>query len=151
MGRSKKNKTEDKRLKFKSLMKIIAGVDEVGRGSLIGPVYAAAVILNKSINSKTLKDSKTLTKEKIKLDEPGMYDVVFLNDSITTMEFVVKVLKQIFNKTPEQAHSITQRIHQDGQGIVGSYSHEVAEQKGIEATLAARQENFPLQVKVKKQ
>ena len=64
MGRSKKNKTKDKRLKFKSLMKIIAGVDEVGRGSLIGPVYAAAVILNKSINSKLLKDSKTLTKEK---------------------------------------------------------------------------------------
>ena len=63
MGRSKKNKTKDKRLKFKSLMKIIAGVDEVGRGSLIGPVYAAAVILNKSINSKILKDSKTLTKE----------------------------------------------------------------------------------------
>ncbi|MAJ24091.1 MAG: ATP-dependent Clp protease adaptor ClpS, partial [Rickettsiales bacterium] len=42
-------------------------------------------------------------------------------------------------------------IHQDGQGIVGSYVHEVAEQKGIETTLAARQENFPLQVKVKKQ
>jgi len=98
-----------------------------------------------------MTDIQTLTKEKIKLDEPGMYDVVFLNDSITTMEFVIKVLKQLFNKTPEQAHSITQRIHQDGQGIVGSYSHEVAEQKGIEATLAARQENFPLQVKVKKQ
>ena len=43
-------------------MKIIAGVDEVGRGSLIGPVYAAAVILNKSINKKLLKDSKKLTK-----------------------------------------------------------------------------------------
>ena len=43
-------------------MKIIAGVDEVGRGSLIGPVYAAAVILNKSINKKLLKDSKSLTK-----------------------------------------------------------------------------------------
>ena len=64
MGRSKKNKTEDKRLKFNSLMKIIAGVDEVGRGSLIGPVYAAAVILNKSVNSKILKDSKTLSREK---------------------------------------------------------------------------------------
>ena len=64
MGRSKKNKTEDKRHKFKSLMKIIAGVDEVGRGSLIGPVYAAAVILNKSINRKLLKDSKSLTKLK---------------------------------------------------------------------------------------
>ena len=45
-------------------MKIIAGVDEVGRGSLIGPVYAAAVILNKSINKKILKDSKSLTKSK---------------------------------------------------------------------------------------
>ena len=43
-------------------MKTIAGVDEVGRGSLIGPVYAAAVILNKSINRKLLKDSKSLTK-----------------------------------------------------------------------------------------
>ena len=43
-------------------MKIIAGVDEVGRGSLIGPVYAAAVILNKQINKKLLKDSKKLTK-----------------------------------------------------------------------------------------
>ena len=45
-------------------MKIIAGVDEVGRGSLIGPVYAAAVILNKSINIKTLKDSKQLSRNK---------------------------------------------------------------------------------------
>tara|TARA_B100000902_G_scaffold289528_1_gene275784 strand:- start:717 stop:1277 length:561 start_codon:yes stop_codon:yes gene_type:complete len=45
-------------------MKIIAGVDEVGRGSLIGPVYAAAVILNKSINKKLLKDSKKISKEK---------------------------------------------------------------------------------------
>ena len=45
-------------------MKIIAGVDEVGRGSLIGPVYAAAVILNKSIDKKILKDSKSLTKNK---------------------------------------------------------------------------------------
>jgi ribonuclease HII len=47
-------------------MKIIAGVDEVGRGSLIGPVYAAAVILNKSINKKLLKDSKTIVKNKRK-------------------------------------------------------------------------------------
>ncbi len=44
-------------------MKIIAGVDEVGRGSLIGPVYASAVILKKSINPKLLKDSKSLSKK----------------------------------------------------------------------------------------
>ena len=45
-------------------MKIIAGVDEVGRGSLIGPVYAAAVILNGSINKKILSDSKKISKDK---------------------------------------------------------------------------------------
>jgi len=46
------------------MKKIIAGVDEVGRGSLIAPVYAAAVILNKSINKKLLKDSKSLSRHK---------------------------------------------------------------------------------------
>ena len=45
-------------------MKILAGVDEVGRGSLIGPVYAAAVILNKSINKRLIKDSKILTSHR---------------------------------------------------------------------------------------
>jgi ribonuclease HII len=48
-------------------MKIVAGVDEVGRGSLIGPVYAAAVILNKNIDKKLLKDSKTINKDKREL------------------------------------------------------------------------------------
>ena len=96
-------------------------------------------------------DIQTLTKEKIKLDEPGLYDVIFLNDNITTQEFVVRVLKQIFSKTQEQAESIMKKIHNDGQGIVGSYVHEVAEQKGIETTVLARQEGFPLQIKVQKQ
>ena len=41
---------------------ITAGVDEVGRGSLIGPVYAAAVILKNNIDKKKLKDSKKLSK-----------------------------------------------------------------------------------------
>ena len=48
-------------------MKIIAGVDEVGRGSLMGPVYASAVILDRSIEKKLLKDSKTIAKDKRKL------------------------------------------------------------------------------------
>ena len=98
-----------------------------------------------------MAEVQTLTKEKIKLQEPGLWDVIFLNDNITTMEFVIKVLKQIFGKTQEQAENITKQIHDQGQGIVGSYVHEVAEQKGIETTLLARQENMPLQVKVKKQ
>ena len=64
MGRFKENKRQNQRSEVKNLMKIIAGVDEVGRGSLIGPVYASAVILKKSINPKLLKDSKSLSKKK---------------------------------------------------------------------------------------
>ena len=45
------------------MKKTIAGVDEVGRGSLIGPVYAAAVILKNKLNRKKIKDSKKLTKK----------------------------------------------------------------------------------------
>ena len=44
-------------------------------------------------------DIETLTKEKIQLEEPGLWDVIFLNDNITTYEFVIRVLKQIFGKT----------------------------------------------------
>ena len=44
--------------------KIIAGVDEVGRGSLAGPVFSAAVILNKNINKKNIKDSKKIPFKK---------------------------------------------------------------------------------------
>ena len=58
-----------------------------------------------------MTDIQTLTKEKIKLEEPGMYDVIFLNDNITTMEFVVKVLKQIYGKTPGTSRSIHDRVH----------------------------------------
>ena len=64
MGRFEESKKKNPRFRYRVLMKIIAGVDEVGRGSLVGPVYAAAVILNRSINKKLLKDSKSLTKTK---------------------------------------------------------------------------------------
>ena len=42
----------------------IAGVDEVGRGCLAGPVFAAAVILNEKINKKNIKDSKKIPFKK---------------------------------------------------------------------------------------
>ena len=48
----------------------IAGVDEVGRGCLAGPVFAAAVILNKNIDIKDIKDSKKISfKKRILISE----------------------------------------------------------------------------------
>jgi len=94
---------------------------------------------------------KTVTKEIIKPQEPEKYDVVFINDHLTPMEFVIRVLKQIFSKNTDEAKAITTYIHEHGKGIVGSYVFEVAEQKGIETTLLARQEGYPLQIKIQKQ
>tara|TARA_B110000438_G_scaffold293429_1_gene333279 strand:- start:2441 stop:3016 length:576 start_codon:yes stop_codon:yes gene_type:complete len=42
----------------------LAGVDEVGRGCLAGPVFAAAVILRKNINIENIKDSKQISFNK---------------------------------------------------------------------------------------
>lgn len=93
---------------------------------------------------------KTETREKIKLEEPAKYDVIFLNDEVTTYDFVIKVLKKIFNKTDDQAIALTKHIHEKGSGVVGTYLYEIAEQKGIETTMLAREEGYPLQVKVQK-
>ncbi len=50
---------------------VIAGVDEVGRGCLAGPVVSAAVIFKKSIDLSLLKDSKKITfKSREKVSEP---------------------------------------------------------------------------------
>ena len=46
--------------------KLTAGVDEVGRGSWVGPVFSAAVILKKSINKNLLKDSKKISAKERK-------------------------------------------------------------------------------------
>ncbi len=52
--------------------KILAGVDEVGRGCLAGPVISCAIILKKNINKKFIKDSKTISfKNRIKIELAG--------------------------------------------------------------------------------
>ena len=94
---------------------------------------------------------KTVSKDIMKPEEPAKYDVIFLNDNITPMDFVIRVLKTIFNKSIEEATKLTGFIHEKGKGVAGSYAFEVAEQKGIETTVLARQEGYPLQIKVQKQ
>lgn len=93
---------------------------------------------------------KTNIKEEIKIEEPSMYDVILLNDEFTTYDFVIKVLIKIFHKSNEQAVEITKHVHEKGSGVVGTYLYEIAEQKGIETTVLARDEGYPLQVKVQK-
>ena len=80
---------------------------------------------------------------------PILYDVILLNDPNTTMEFVEKVLRDIYGKNHRQAVKLTQKIHEKGYGVVGSYIYEIAGQKELETSLMAINENFPLKAVVK--
>ena len=88
--------------------------------------------------------------EKIKkiTTEPKKYKVVFINDNQTPVEWVVRVLTDIFKHTQEIAEKITLTIHTEGSGIAGIYTYEIAEQKMLEATTASRNHGFPLQIKL---
>jgi len=98
-------------------------------------------------------DTDIVLDEKIKIDkdEPNKYKVIFLNDNSTPMDFVVSVLKEIFKHTAETAENITMTIHNEGSGIVGTYTYEIAEQKSVETTNIARNRGFQLQVRLEEE
>ena len=97
-----------------------------------------------------MAQSETRTKIKINesVKEPPMFKVVYLNDNTTSMEFVIESLMEYFDYTSETAEQITVDIHETGSACVAVLPYEIAEQKGIEVTLCARSQNFPLQVKL---
>jgi ATP-dependent Clp protease adaptor protein ClpS len=85
---------------------------------------------------------------KLNIPEPRLFKVIFINDEITTMEFIIEVLKNVFDFDEDEAQDIMMTIHTDGAGVVAVYPYEIAEQKGIETTVLARNNGFPLQVKL---
>jgi ATP-dependent Clp protease adaptor protein ClpS len=85
---------------------------------------------------------------KVELKEPNLWKVIMLNDDVTTMEFVVSCLIDYFEYTDAQANKIVVDIHEDGSAVVATYPYEMAEQKGIEVTLAARNDGYPLEVRI---
>ena len=95
-------------------------------------------------------DTEIKIDEKIKIDitAPKRYKVLFLNDNKTPIEFVIELLMTVFKHSRESAEKITLTVHHEGSAVVGVYTYEIAEQKGVEATHVARQAGFPLQIKV---
>jgi ATP-dependent Clp protease adaptor protein ClpS len=96
--------------------------------------------------------TKSETNQKIKpnmtLQEPPLFRIIYFNDDVTTMEFVVTSLVEYFNYNDETAMQLTAKIHEEGSAVVAVLPYEIAEQKGIEVTLDARNQGYPLQVKV---
>ena len=82
------------------------------------------------------------------LKEPGKFNVVFYNDNVTPIEFVIAILMEIFNHNDADAEVIALAVHIDGKAVAGIYTHEIAEQKSIDSTNVARTSGFPLVNKV---
>ena len=98
----------------------------------------------------TVTDIDVQIDEKIKdlIKEPNRYNVIFLNDNSTPMEWVIDLLIRIFKHTQSSAENLTMEIHTNGSAVVGTYSYEIAEQKTIEATQSSREHGFSLQIKL---
>lgn len=100
--------------------------------------------------SKTRTEATERPRIEVKsnIPEPPQYRVIYINDESTTQEFVVETLKIIFHYDEGAAEALTMRVHEEGSAVVAVLPYELAEQKGIEVTLLARNNGFPLQVKV---
>jgi ATP-dependent Clp protease adaptor protein ClpS len=93
-------------------------------------------------------EAATITRTKKAVKEPPLYRVIYINDNTTTMEFVVGSLVEFFDYTVETATQLTVSIHEQGQAIVAVLPFEIAEQKGTEVTNSAREQEYPLQIKL---
>jgi ATP-dependent Clp protease adaptor protein ClpS len=92
--------------------------------------------------------SQTKINVNLELQEPPMFRVVYINDNKTSIEFVIDSLITYFSYTADTAMVITKTIHDTGSAVVAVLPFEIAEQKGVEITLAARANGFPLQIRL---
>jgi len=92
---------------------------------------------------------KTTTRNTNKVEEPKKFNVIFLNDNTTSMDFVIQLLQTQFGYSPERSYEIMMEVHDQGSAVVATLHFEMAEQKALECTYIARQNGFPLEIKVK--
>src|SRR5688572_17428051 len=87
---------------------------------------------------------EVLERTKQETKRPDLFKVLLLNDDYTTMEFVVEVLENIFNKAPAEAYRIMMAVHTQGKGLCGVYPYDIAETKVETVIDRARESGFPL-------
>lgn len=86
--------------------------------------------------------------ETTSISVPPEKDVVFYNDDYTTMEFVVKVLVSIFNKTHEDAENLMRTVHNQGSAVIGTYTYDIAVSRANLTRSIAKKNGYPLRVEI---
>ena len=96
--------------------------------------------------------SESQVKENIRpvldIEPPKDYKVIYLNDEVTTYEFVIESLTNVFNYDEDDAREKSLEINDEGAGVVAVLPFEIAEQKGVEVLMSARKHGYPLEVKL---
>ena len=95
-------------------------------------------------------EGSVITKSKPKTKKPSMYKVLMLNDDYTPMDFVVHVLQQFFRMPESEAMRVMLQVHQQGFGVCGVFTFEVAETKVHQVVEYARKHEHPLQCTLEK-
>lgn len=90
------------------------------------------------------------TKARPKTKKPSQYKVILMNDDYTPMEFVTSILAGIFKRTEQEAVTIMLAVHQNGIGVCGIYTFEVAETKVAQVMDAAKRAQHPLKCTLEK-
>lgn len=93
-----------------------------------------------------MAEAQENTKQNTIIKKPDMFKVIFNNDNATPADFVTNLLKAVFHHNDESAQSVTMEIHEQGRGIAGIYTFEIAEQKHNEAVYIARANGHPLNI-----
>jgi ATP-dependent Clp protease adaptor protein ClpS len=84
----------------------------------------------------------------LNIEPPKDYKVIYLNDDVTTYEFVIESLTNVFDYDDEGAEHKALQINDEGASVVAILPFELAEQKGVEVLLSARNQGYPLEVKL---
>ena len=86
-----------------------------------------------------------VTRSAPKTKRPSLYKVLLLNDDYTPQEFVVWLLQAVFKKDADEAVRIMLHVHQNGVGVCGVYTYEIAETKVAQVMELSRRNQHPLQ------
>ncbi len=89
--------------------------------------------------------------EELESEEPKLYRVMLLNDDYTSMDFVIMVLVEIFHLSAQRATEIMYKIHEEGSGLCGVYTYEIAETKISQVHTLAKEHQFPLRAKMEEE
>ena len=82
------------------------------------------------------------------LKEPQRYKVTIYNDDFTTMEFVVKILVEVFYKSEAEAEVLMLKVHHEGRAVIATYIYDIAKTKQRQAMERARAQGFPFRIDI---